>query len=83
MMNTTICVLQKGDKQDLWEPRDIIFTDCALYIFAQVQNPREQVLNYLTAPFERLNMRHFVAKKPYDENEDDIEEPKYMKFLPR
>ena len=28
-------------------------------------------------------MRHFVAKKPFDENEDDIEEPKYMKFLPR
>ena len=42
LLNTTICILQQVDaKKDEWEKRDIIFTDRALYIFAQVQNERE------------------------------------------
>ena len=37
----------------------------------------------MNAPFERLNMKHFKARKPFDENDMGMEEPKYMKFLPR
>jgi len=65
LLNTTVCILQQVDKKDdEWEKRDIIFTDRALYIFAQVQNEREQTLNYLTAPYERLKMVDFTARNP-------------------
>lgn len=69
LLNTTISVLQRVEKKETWETRDIIFTDRALYIFAQVQNPREQTINYLSAPFERLNMVNFMAKGSTDEFE--------------
>ena len=79
LLNTTITVLQQDEKKkELWEIRDVIFTDRAFYIFAQVQNQRDQFVNYLTAPAERLNMKNFVAREP-----DADQEPVYLKFLPR
>ena len=46
LLNTNISVLQQvNDKKEEWEVRDVIFTDRAFYIFAQVQNQREQFVN--------------------------------------
>ena len=72
LLNTTISVLQKVDnkKDSQWEVRDVIFTDRALYIFGNSQNTREQILNYLTASSERLEMDFFKAKNPMDGGDD-------------
>ena len=34
LLNTTVQVLEKQQKEDVWSKRDIIFTDRALYVFA-------------------------------------------------
>ena len=49
LLNTTVCALEivnqaprksrQGDKGCRWAPRDIIFTDRSLYIFAEAPLP--------------------------------------------
>ena len=98
LFNTTISVLERAAKGEIWAARDVIFTDRALYFFAQVQQSHAVQLasingkagvegargtDYLHDTCERMDMRHFMAAKPGASDTDDEQELNYERILPR
>ena len=58
LLNTTVQVLEKQQKEDVWSKRDIIFTDRALYVFAAKKQDREYGVNFLNEAYGK-----FIAYK--------------------
>ena len=88
LLNLTVNVLQQDEKKrEEWEKRDVLFTDRAVYIFAPVLNEREHTVNYLTSPFERLDMKKYIARNPGEldptRNNEQPQPPSYSRWLPK
>lgn len=88
LLNSTICCLEHNQVNQVnakgcrWATRDIVFTDRALYIFAEVQaqdsDQHRKTCNYLLDRYERLDVKMFKARNTSGE----IKPPEYMDDIP-